>query len=66
MLTFSDISFSFIKVCRIFDTNKIEIELEKLKRRLKFAMEEWALKKCKQLFEYQHLLLFRDIWWSKF
>jgi hypothetical protein len=23
-------------------------------------------KKCKQLFEYQHLLLFRDIWWSKF
>jgi hypothetical protein len=24
------------------------------------------LKKCKQLFEYQHLLLLRDIWWSKF
>jgi hypothetical protein len=23
-------------------------------------------KKCKQLFEYQHLLLLRDIWWSKF
>ncbi len=22
-------------------------------------------KKCKQLFEYQHLLLLRDIWWSK-
>ncbi len=22
--------------------------------------------KCKQLFEYQHLLLNRDIWWSKF
>jgi hypothetical protein len=21
--------------------------------------------KCKQLFEYQHLLLLRDIWWSK-
>jgi hypothetical protein len=24
------------------------------------------LKNCKQLFEYQHLLLHRDIWWSKF
>ncbi len=23
-------------------------------------------KKCKQLFEYKHLLLLRDIWWSKF
>jgi hypothetical protein len=23
-------------------------------------------KKCKQLFKYQHLLLLRDIWWSKF
>jgi hypothetical protein len=23
-------------------------------------------KKCKQSFEYQHLLLLRDIWWSKF
>jgi len=25
-----------------------------------------CFKKCKQLFEYQHLLLLRDIWWSKF
>ncbi len=24
-----------------------------------------ALEKCKQLFEYQHLLLLRYIWWSK-
>jgi hypothetical protein len=23
-------------------------------------------KECKQLFEYQHLLLLGDIWWSKF
>ncbi len=23
-------------------------------------------KKCKQLFEYQHLLFLRDSWWSKF
>jgi hypothetical protein len=23
-------------------------------------------KKCKQFFDYQHLLLLRDIWWSKF
>jgi len=23
-------------------------------------------KNCKQLFEYQYLILFRDIWWSKF
>jgi hypothetical protein len=23
-------------------------------------------KKCKQLFEYKHLLLLRDIYWSKF
>jgi hypothetical protein len=22
--------------------------------------------KCKQLFEYQHLVSLRDIWWSKF
>jgi hypothetical protein len=29
-------------------------------------MEQHTLKKCKQLFEYQHLLLLRDIWWSKF
>ncbi len=25
-----------------------------------------ALKKCKQLLEYEHLRLLRDIWWSKF
>ncbi len=25
-----------------------------------------TIKECKQLFECQHLLLFRDIWWSKF
>ncbi len=25
-----------------------------------------CFKKCKQLFEYQHLLLLRDVWWSKF
>ncbi len=25
------------------------------------SMEQRALKKCKQLFEYQHLLLLRDI-----
>jgi hypothetical protein len=24
-----------------------------------------TLSKCKQWFEYQHLLLLRDIWWSK-
>jgi hypothetical protein len=24
-----------------------------------------CFKKCKQLFAYQHLLLIRDIWWSK-
>jgi hypothetical protein len=30
------------------------------------AMEQNALKNCKQLLEYQHLLLLRDIWWSKF
>jgi hypothetical protein len=22
--------------------------------------------KCKQLYDYKHLLLLRDIWWSKF
>jgi hypothetical protein len=30
------------------------------------AMEQHALKNYKQLFEYQHLLLLRDIWWAKF
>ncbi len=25
-----------------------------------------SFKKSKQLFEYQHLLILRDIWWSKF
>ncbi len=25
-----------------------------------------CFKKCKQLFEYEHLLLLRDMWWSKF
>jgi hypothetical protein len=25
-----------------------------------------CFKKCKQLFENQHLLLLRDIWWLKF
>jgi hypothetical protein len=29
------------------------------------TMEQHALKKCKQLFEDQHLLLLRDIWLSK-
>jgi hypothetical protein len=30
------------------------------------AMEQHALKNVKKLFEYKHLLLLRDIWWSKF
>ncbi len=32
-----------------------------------FALPNGAacFKKCKQLFEYQHLRLLRDIWWSK-
>jgi hypothetical protein len=30
------------------------------------SMEQQAFKKYKQMFEYQHLLLLRDIWWSKF
>jgi hypothetical protein len=30
------------------------------------AMEQLTLKKCKQRFKNQHLLLFRDIWCSKF
>ena len=25
-----------------------------------------CFKNCKQLFEYQHLLLLKDTWWSKF
>ncbi len=25
-----------------------------------------CFRKCKQLIQYQHLLLFRDIWWSIF
>ncbi len=29
------------------------------------SMEQRTLKNVKQLFEYQHLLLLRDIWWSK-
>ncbi len=29
-------------------------------------MEQRAFQNVKQLFEYQHLLLLRDIWWSKF
>jgi len=29
-------------------------------------MEQHALIKHKQLFEYQHLLLPKDIWWAKF
>jgi hypothetical protein len=28
-------------------------------------MEQRAFKSCKQLFEYKHLLLLRDNWWSK-
>jgi hypothetical protein len=31
------------------------------------SFNQWngTFKKCKQWFEYQHLLLLRDIWWSK-
>jgi hypothetical protein len=29
-------------------------------------IEQHALKKYKQLFECHHLLLLRDVWWSKF
>ncbi len=38
------------------------------RRHYKLSGGKWnsTLKKCKQLFEYQHLLLLRDIWWSKF
>jgi hypothetical protein len=32
---------------------------------LEWSTEQHALKH-KQLFEYKHLLLLRDIWWSKF
>ncbi len=28
-------------------------------------MEQHALKNVKKMFEYQHLLLQRDIWWLK-
>ncbi len=31
----------------------------------KSPMEQRTLKKCKKLSVYQHLLLLRDIWWSK-
>jgi hypothetical protein len=35
--------------------------------RLSISMNGTArFKKCKQLFEYKHILLPRDIWWSKF
>jgi hypothetical protein len=30
------------------------------------AISQTRFWKCKQLFEYQHLLSLRDIWWSKF
>jgi hypothetical protein len=33
---------------------------------LHHLMEQCAFKKCKQLFECQHLLLLRDIWQSTF
>ncbi len=31
-----------------------------------YVSMEQRTKKCKQLLEYQHLLLLRDNWWSKF
>jgi len=31
-----------------------------------FAPEPARFKKCKQCFEYQHLLLNGETWWSKF
>jgi hypothetical protein len=33
---------------------------------LLYCVNRTAHKKCKQLFAYQHLLLLRNIWWSKF
>ena len=31
----------------------------------KFDNGTGRFKNCKQLFEYKHLLVLRDIWWSK-
>jgi hypothetical protein len=39
---------------------------QKNKMPMNFANGTACFKECKQLFEYQHLLLLRDIWWSKF
>ncbi len=47
---------------------KIQLQFIQFSRLCKMVEENGTahFKKCKQLFEYQHLLLLRDIWCSKF
>jgi hypothetical protein len=49
-----------------YDTASMKCIFLPLGAKLELLMEQHALKIYKQLFEYQHLLLLRDIWWSKF
>jgi hypothetical protein len=46
-------------------TNLKQSILETFDIYAQLSMEQRTFKNCKQLFEYKHLLLLRDIWWSK-
>jgi hypothetical protein len=54
--------FSFIHV--FFSPFKSNI-FSNIMKECTSPREQHALKKFEQLFEYQHLLLLRHIWWSK-
>ncbi len=54
-------------MCILSGVSKIiEIDVTLFSLKTFCLMEQHDLKKHKQLFECKHLLLLRDIWWSKF
>ncbi len=55
------------KICSFLEKWPKQFPSQKMPKCLQSRINGTAhFKKCKQLFEYQDLLLFRDIWWSKF
>jgi hypothetical protein len=55
-----------VALCHIKITEKTLVQNWNSMITLKFNNGTARFKKCKQLFEYQHLLVLRDIRWSNF
>jgi hypothetical protein len=62
-----EIGFVFKSVGNVITVSVTSCLTNWLLGQISVRLGKWSsLKKCKQLFEYQHLLLLSNIWWSKF